>query len=328
MLQLLNGFRLPGYPAMHDDNVGAYQDLTVVPVATLPKTILMAPQWLNTSEYPFRSRFFNIAGHSMHYVEEGSGHTLLFVHGTPSWSFDYRNVIKHFSSHFRCVAIDHIGFGLSDKPSGYDYSTQNHSRTLERFVKEKGLDNITLVVHDFGGPIGFDFATRNPHKIKHIVVLNSWLWNSDDDPAFRKMRRVLRSPLLPFLYRSLNFSPRFLLPSSFGEHKLPPYLLSQYTRPFANAGQRNGPLAFARSLLHDQAWFQDIWGRLGELTQRPTLFIWGMKDKFVAPLYLDKFQERFTNSKTLQLPTCGHFPQEEQPDEVVKAIRQFLEDNQ
>lgn len=286
----------------------------------------MANHWLDTSEYPFHSNYFDINGHQLHYIDEGQGETILFVHGTPSWSFDYRNIIKKLKTDYKCFAIDHMGFGLSDKPEHYDYSTQKHSKTLERFVLEKQLDNITLVVHDFGGPIGLNFAIRHPEKIKNLVILNSWLWSSKTDPDFIKLSKILKSPLLPFLYRYLNFSPKFILPKSFGDHKLSKHLLKQYTQTFADKTQRNGALSFAKSLLNDQDWFQELWDKRQAISSKPTLFIWGMKDPVIKPHYLDKFQNGFTNSKTVQFETCGHFPQEEQPEMVTKSILDFLTD--
>jgi len=284
----------------------------------------MANHWLDTSEYPFQSNYFDINGHRLHYIDEGQGETILFVHGTPSWSFDYRNTIKKLKSNFRCVAIDHIGFGLSDKPEHYDYSTQNHSKTLEKFVIEKQLDNITLVVHDFGGAIGLNFAMQYPEKIKCLVILNSWLWSSKNDPDFIKLSKILKSPLLPFLYRYLNFSPKFILPKSFGENKISSKLLKQYTKPFANKTQRNGALAFAKSLINDQDWFEELWNKRQTISNKPTLLIWGIKDSVIKPHYLDKFQSGFKNSKTIRLETSGHFPQEEQPEKVAEAIKDFL----
>jgi pimeloyl-ACP methyl ester carboxylesterase len=177
----------------------------------------MAKQWLNTKEYPFRSNYMNINGYKLHYIDEGVGDILLFVHGTPSWSFDFRNVIKEMKQHYRCIAVDHMGFGLSDKPEQYDYTTPNHSSTLAYFVSQKQLNNITLVVHDFGGPIGLNFAMQYPEKIRRLAIINSWLWSSEADPEFQKLKRVLKSPLLPVLYRYFNFSPRFILPRSFGD---------------------------------------------------------------------------------------------------------------
>src|SRR5690606_11126520 len=144
----------------------------------------MENHWLDKSEYPFQPNFWEINGQQLHYIDEGKGEPILFVHGTPSWSFDYRNAIKKLRPDFRCIAIDHIGFGPSDKPENYDYSTPNHSKTLEVFVLEKKLRNISLVVHDFGTLIGMDFAIRNSQVIKNLIILNSWLWNTTEDPSF------------------------------------------------------------------------------------------------------------------------------------------------
>lgn len=268
---------------------------------------------------------FPIDGHKLHYIDEGEGDIILFVHGTPSWSFDFRNVIKRLSTGYRCIAIDHLGFGLSDKPGIYDYTTQNHSRTLEKFVFEKQLEDFTLVVHDFGGPIGLNFAIRHPERVKSLVVLNSWLWSSKNDDGFARMEKVLRSRWLPFLYRYMNFSPRFILPGTFGSRKLPKRLLKQYTSPFANRTQRNGTLAFAQSLLNDQDWFEQLWNSRQAISSKPTLFIWGMKDTLIQPHYLKKFVSGFENSTVTRLKTCGHFPQEDQPDRMAESIVDFLE---
>ena len=284
----------------------------------------MAHQWLDTSEYPFSLHFFEINGQKMHYIDEGQGEILLFVHGTPSWSFDFRKIIKNISSQFRCIAIDHIGFGLSDKPENYDYSTQNHSKTLEKFIIAKNLTNITLIVHDFGGPIGLNVAIQHPERINKLIIFNSWLWSSANDPDFIKLKGILKSPFLPFLYRYLNFSPCFLLPNSFGDRKISKHILRHYTKPFPNKSSRSGPLAFARSLLNDQEWFEELWNNKHSISQKSTLFIWGMKDPILQPQYLEKFISGFPNSHTLRLDTSGHFPQEEQPEKVTEAIQDFL----
>lgn len=284
----------------------------------------MTNHWLDTSEYPFKANYFSVNGYNMHYIDEGSGETILFVHGTPSWSFDFRNIIKGLKDRYRCIAIDHIGFGLSDKPEHYDYSTQNHSKTLEKFITEKKLDRFTLVVHDFGGPIGLNFAIRYPGKVAGLIVLNSWLWSSKADPDFVRFEKVLKNPMLPFLYRYLNFSPRFVLPASFGEHKISKKLLKQYTKPFENRSERNGALAFAKSLLNDQDWFDELWADRKRISEKPTLFIWGMKDPVIKPNYLKTFENNFPNATTTQIETSGHFPQEEQPQQVINAMREFM----
>jgi haloalkane dehalogenase len=167
-------------------------------------------------------------------------------------------------------------------------------------------------------------AMLHPNLIKQVVVLNSWMWSSTADPDFIKLRRILKSPLLPFLYLYLNFSPRFILPKSFGDHKLSGKLLKQYTRPFQNRFQRHGALAFARSLLHDQSWFESLWEQRQTLAHLPFLFIWGMKDPVIKPHYLDQFMNGFPKASAIQLKACGHFPQEEEPLRVAEGIRQFI----
>jgi len=280
--------------------------------------------WLDAAEYPFASRYFMVNGQRLHYIDEGSGPVLLFVHGTPSWSFDFRNVIKILSRRYRCVAVDHIGFELSDKPREYDYSTRRHSHTLEQFMLEMNLEEITLVVHDFGGPIGLSAAMRMPERVSRIVALNTWLWSSAADPDFIRFSKILKSPLLPFLYLHLNFSPRFLLPQSFGEKKISRKTLAQYTRPFPDSARRRGPLAFARSLLNDQPWFEELWNQRAPIRDKPALFIWGMKDSFVKPHFLDRFRAGFSRSQAVALEACGHFPQEEAPESVARAIVEFI----
>lgn len=284
-------------------------------------------EWLDKTEYPFSSKFFTINETNLHYVDEGDGEIVLFVHGTPSWSFDFRKIIKQLSSEYRCIAIDHIGFGLSDKPKDYDYSTQNHSKTLEEFILQQNLTNLTLVVHDFGGPIGLNFAIHHPERVKNLIILNSWLWSSENDPDYIKLKRVLKSPILPFLYRNLNFSPKFILPQSFGDNKLSKHILKQYTKPFADRTQRNGALAFARSLVNDQGWFEELWIKRISISSKKTLFIWGMKDSIIKPHNLVKFQNGFKNSQTLKLESVGHFPQEEDYQKVGNAIISFLKEN-
>ena len=154
--------------------------------------------------------------------------------------------------------------------------------------------------------------------------MNSWLWDFSDEPVFKSFRSLINSPLTSFLYKQMNFSAKYLLPKSFGKRKLPKKILKQYTSPFANSSQRNGTLAFARSLLNDQQWFEMLWQKTQMLQQKPVLFIWGMIDKFVRPSFLDKFVKGFPQSSSLKLVDCGHFPQEENPSAVAQSIKAFL----
>jgi len=287
----------------------------------------MSAHWLDKKEYPFESKYFEIQKNKMHYLDEGEGENLLFVHGTPSWSFDFRHQIRTLRNNHRCLAIDHLGFGLSDKPKDYNYDTLNHSQNLEQFALAKGLKEITLVVHDFGGPIGLHFALCHPDRIKRLVILNSWMWSSREDPEYQRLARILKNPLLPLLYRWFNFSARFVLPVSYGPNKPSKRILNHYTAPFHKKKEREGPLAFVRSLLQDQDWFESLWNQRAVISEKPALFIWGMQDPVIRPHHLNKFESGFKNHRSLRLEGCGHFPQEEKSETVTDAIRNFLSEN-
>lgn len=282
--------------------------------------------WLDRTEYPFLPHYFYINGQRLHYIDEGAGETIVFIHGTPSWSFDFRNVIKELSMSFRCIAIDHIGFGLSSKPEHYDYSTINHCKTFEEFVKEKINGKFAMVVHDFGGPIGLNFAINNPEKVTGLTILNSWLWSSKAEPDFIKFSRLLKNPVLPFLYKHFNFSPQFIMPGSFGKHKLSKATRRQYAKPFADKTERYGVLGFLHSLLIDQDWFEELWERRDAISHKPTLFIWGSKDPVLSTRYLTKFMSGFPNHTVRTIETCGHFPQEENPVEVSEFLIAWMKE--
>jgi len=282
------------------------------------------PNWLDRNEYPFAPHFLNVADHRLHYVDEGNGEVLLFLHGTPSWSFDWRAQIKALSSQYRCIAPDLLGFGLSDKPFTGDYSLEAHISRLDVLINQLELQNITLIVHDFGGPIGLAWAQRHIDKVKQVVVLNSWLWSSVGDPDYEKLRKVLKSPLLPFLYRQLNFSARFILPTSFGNQKPSKHIKKHYRKLFANNKEREGALAFARSLLHDQPWFDQLWQQKEKLAHLPALIIWGAADPVIGLQQRDKWKAVFPEGRFETLAGVGHFPQEEAGDTVSCLLLEFL----
>jgi haloalkane dehalogenase len=224
------------------------------------------------------------------------------------------------------VALDHIGFGLSDKPAQYDYRPQQHACNLAALIQHLGLRDFTLIVHDFGGPIGLSYALEHPANVRRLVVLNSWLWDVSAEPVFLKARPLLASPLLPWLYRWFNFSARVLLPKSFGAHRLAPRLLRQYTGPFARSEQRNGPVGMAKALVHEQSWFGSLWQQVERLRDKPALFVWGMRDAFFGPQYLRKFAAALPRATVVELPTCGHVPQEEEAATFLRHLSEFLAD--
>jgi haloalkane dehalogenase len=148
------------------------------------------PPWVPQDLYPFEGDYADIDGARVHYVDEGSGPPLLLLHGNPTWSFLYRELIKALSDRFRCIAPDYPGFGLSTAPPGYGYTPAEHARVLEQLILRLDLHGVTMMVQDWGGPIGFAAATRHPDRFARFIVGNTWAWPKSD-PGTQLFARVL-----------------------------------------------------------------------------------------------------------------------------------------
>lgn len=280
--------------------------------------------WLNRNEYPFGSHYLNVGDATMHYADEGKGEAIVFVHGTPSWSFDFRHQLEELSKSYRCIAPDHIGFGLSDKPEHYNYTIKQHSENLAHLIRHLKLESFTLVVHDFGGPIGLNYAIQHPEKVKRIVMLNTWLWATRNEPEFKRAEFVLKSPLLPILYKYFNFSPRFMVKQSWGNKEtLTNEIHNHYIKPFSKPSERMGALAFAKALLSEQDLFQGLWSKADVLAQKPTLILWGELDEFIPVRFAEKFLSKFKQALFYKVK-AGHFLQDEAAVEVTSYIKSFL----
>ena len=285
------------------------------------------PDWVDRAAYPFRSRYLELApDRRMHYVDEGQGDTLLFVHGTPTWSFEWRHVIRDMSRTHRCVAPDHLGFGLSDRPRDFEYSPEAHASVLRTFVERLGISAITLVVHDFGGPIGLPLALEQPSRVRRVVLLNTWMWSFTDDSAMTRNARIAGSGIGRLLYRYANSSLRVLLPSAYADRRnLTARIHEQYLAPFRNRESRERVLwPLARALLGSSDYYDALWRERERLQTLPALVIWGMKDPALRPSLLARWRSALPEARVTELPV-GHWPQEEAPGEVTRALRSFCE---
>jgi len=283
------------------------------------------PDWLDKNGYRFTSHQIGIEGQKIHYLDEGEGKVVLFVHGTPTWSFEYRKVINLLQSRYRCVALDHLGFGLSDKPSGADYTPQGHAARLERFIDKLNLRKISLVAHDFGGPIALSVAIKRPGLFSDITVLNSWLWSLKGEKHFEQPSRLITSPFGKFLYQQVNFSAKILLKAGFSDKKkLTSELHRQYLIPQDKAA-RKAAYSFALALLGEGDWYESLWQNRSALENIPMQIVWGSDDKLLpAPILLNRWREGFPGAKVIELNGAGHSPQEELPDSVADAIGSFI----
>lgn len=263
----------------------------------------------------------------MHYVDEGAGPALLFVHGTPTWSFDWRHLIRALSPTHRCVAPDLVGFGHSDRPRDFAYTPEAHAEALAGFVAKLGLDRFTLVVHDFGGPIAMPLALREASAVTRLVVFNSWMWSFAGDAYYERGARVIASPLGGFLYRWANLSIEAITPSAYGDRKkLTPEIHRALRERFPDRWSRGAVLwTLARSLLGSSAHYDALWQRRERLRALPALIVWGMKDSAFRPRLLDRWREALPQARVVELASAGHWPHEEEPERVAAEVRAFLE---
>ncbi|MBD1396764.1 alpha/beta fold hydrolase [Pontibacter sp. JH31] len=287
----------------------------------------MKPDWLDTKEYPFKSRFLELEAGKMHYIDEGEGHPIVMIHGTPSWSFVYRNLIKLLSKKHRCIALDLIGFGLSDKPKDWSYKPRAHAANFEQLMEHLQLKDITLIVHDFGAPIGLAYAINHPENVKNIVMLNTWTWSLSNHQVFSKASKYLVGPLGKFLHSKLNVTTGKLVQELFGkESKIPEKLQEQYTRALGDPDECVSSLACARELVGVSKWYDELWKERKKIQDIPTLILWGEQDKLVKIDALQRWKNFFHECYVLHFEDSGHFLMEEHADDVAGYVSNFIKE--
>jgi len=281
--------------------------------------------WLDKAAYPFQSHFFPAAAGALHYVDEGDPQAppVVLVHGTPTWSFLYRNAIADLRSDFRVVAADHLGFGLSDKPDDPSvYETTQHVGRLVALWDELDLKDITLVIHDLGGPVALLAVLERPERVSKIVVLNTFMWPVADTPDVERIDGLLNSSIGEFLYIDRNISPEMLLPSAFSdEFELSDGLKQQYTHPFNDEKSRRGLLEIGRSLTRAEPLHKKLWSQRALLAPKIKALVFGLDDAFFGPEVFLRWRETFPHARAVGLKGVGHFPQEEAAAMVNQVIR-------
>ena len=281
---------------------------------------------VNRRAYPFADRWFRAPAGRMHFVDEGHGPPVLFVHGTPTWSFEWRHLIRSLRHTHRCIAVDHLGFGLSDRPIDFPYTPEAHAENFAAFVDALGLDDLTLVVHDFGGPIALPVCLRSPRPVRRLVLLNTWMWSFAGDRDMERKARIAGSGLGRFLYGRFNLSLRVIMPSAFGDRRrLDPHVHRQYLKRFPDRASRERVLwPLARSLLGSGPWFDSLWQRRDRLAGLPTLVLWGLADSAFRPHLLDRWKATLPGARVVAYERAGHWPHEEIPARVARDLGEWL----
>jgi haloalkane dehalogenase len=281
---------------------------------------------IDRTEYPFTSRWLELPAGRMHYVDEGMGEPLLFVHGTPTWSFEWRHLIRDLAPSHRCLAPDYLGFGLSDRPRNFAYTPEAHAANLAHFIDRLNPAPFTLIVHDFGGPIGLPLCLKQPERVKRLVIVNTWLWSFKGDRAMTRKGRLAGSRLGRWLYGWANLSLRVITPAAYADkRKLTPEIHRHYLDRFPDRWSRQTVLwVLAKALLGSSDYFDSLWQQRVRLQGRPALIVWGMRDSAFPPEQLARWRVALPAARVIELADAGHWPHEEAPERVIEAIGDFL----
>jgi haloalkane dehalogenase len=278
------------------------------------------PAWVDDELFPFESRFVTVDGHTIHYVDEGSGPTLLLLHGNPTWSFVYRDVIRALRDDFRCVALDYPGFGLSSPRPGYRYLPEEHAEVVAAFVDAVGLSGVTLVAHDWGGPIGLAAVEQRPAAFEGLVLANTWGWPISGDPHFEVDSYVMGGLLGRLLVRQFNLFVNALIPAGHRLRKPSAAEMTHYREPLAT---RNASAVLPGRITASRAFLADVEAGLPDLASLPTLIVWGDADFAFRAKERQRWEQIFADHHTVIIEGAGHFVQSDSPDRFAAAIRNW-----
>ena len=281
------------------------------------------PAWLDDELFPFESRFVELDGNIVHYVDEGSGPILLMLHGNPVWSFVYREVIAVLRERFRCIALDSPGFGLSTGAPGYRYLAQDHAALLVSFLDRLGLSGLTLVGHNWGGPLGLHAAVQRPDRFERLVLSNTWAWPLNGDPTSEVFSRGMGNPIGRALIRRFNPLVNHFVPSAHKRRKLSGAEMAHYRAATATPERRHAGAVLPGELVGARRFFTDLADQLSAVENLPTLILWADKDPIFSDKYRERLEATFPNHTTTVLHGVGHFLQSDAPAEFGQAIESW-----
>jgi haloalkane dehalogenase len=284
--------------------------------------------------YPFSSKYIKIKGLDYHYVDEGKGEPLVMVHGNPTWSFYFRRLIEGFSDRFRCIVPDHIGCGLSDKPTEkkYDFRLKSRVDDLEFFLEKLRVKNdITLVLHDWGGMIGSAFATRHPERIKRLVILNTaafFLPEGKNLPFRLQLARNFTFFAGPAILKFNLFAVSALYMAS--RKGLSREVKKALLAPYDSPRKRIAIMKFVQDIPIDPtdpsyATVKQTQDNLFLLKEKPMLICWGMRDFVFDEDFLDQWIKRFPEAQVHKFADAGHYVLEDEAENILECMNQFFE---
>jgi len=284
-----------------------------------------------SSDFPFESKFISINGSKMHYVDEGKGEPILFLHGNPTSSYLWRNIIPYLTNKGRCIAPDLIGMGKSDKPN-IAYSFFDHYGYLQSFIEALDLKNITLVIHDWGSALGFYYAFKHPKNIKGIAFMEAIFKTTKWHTIPKKMRQVfkmLRAPIIGwFITRVLNIFITKLLPDTVFR-KMSKIELDTYAAPYPTIKSRKPLQVWPTQIpfdgkpqnVHQAVTDYHHWLKTTEILK---LCLYATPGLLIRKNDVTWIKEKFNNTKTVSVGKGLHFIQEDVPHEIGEALADWI----
>ncbi len=285
------------------------------------------PDWVSDELFPFESRFFATAsGQQMHYVDEGEGEPVVFVHGNPAWSFEFRHLVAGLRAQNRCIAADHIGFGLSSRSDRHeDHHPRAHAEAFEALLLHLDVRDATLFLTDWGGPIGLDFARKHPERVKRLVIANTWCWPVNRDPHFWFFSSVMSSFVGQYLIKKRNFFVNGVMPKAVADKAiLTPEVMSHYRNAQPTPEARAANAALPGFIVGASEWLQSIWDDRAVFVGKPSLIFWGAKDIAFRTKELERWKSELSQCEVHVFEDCGHFVAEEAAGQVLPALQAFL----
>jgi len=271
--------------------------------------------------FPFGSRWFDSSVGPVHYIDEGTGPTLLLMHGNPDWSFLYRKIVTALRDDFRCVVPDYPGFGLSVHPIGYGYTPAEHAVVVGELVDHLDLRDMVVMGQDWGGPIGMDIASRRAERVRGLVMGNTWFW-PEQGRMVTTFSKVMGSRPIQHLIKRRNFFVSPLMKRSL-RADLSDEEFAHYTDVVPTPASREGIAVFPIEITRSHPWLGELEARVADtLADKPVVLMFGRKDPALASdSIIDRWRTRFPGATYIDLPDAGHYIQEDAPDEIVAAIR-------
>lgn len=280
------------------------------------------------SLYPFQHHFLDLGAAKLHYVDEGRGPTIVLLHGNPTWSFYFRNLILKLRDEYRVIAPDHVGCGLSDKPRNYPYTLRTHIENLEKLLDRVDAGAVVLGVHDWGGPIGFGWAERHARRVRGLIVFNTAAFLGGRLPW---RIRACGWPLFGELaVQGLNaFARAALRMATKQPWRMTLDVRRGYLWPYNTYAHRRAILRFVRDIpwhrgMASHSELETIERALPRWESLPTLILWGGGDFCFDDAYLDEWTRRFPKAAVHRFADAGHYVVEDAHERLVPLIQSFL----